>query len=459
MNNADAVRAAVETSTLTVDRLVDVNDFTAAVELAVKTLATAERRLGVDDELTRKARIALATAYQRLGDHENAIIMWEQISFDREHRFGPASAEAIVARHAVAESYLGFGRFDDAIAVFKSVLEQWEPQAETLNDHHTTLNFRSNLAAAYYYSGRLDQAIELMEINLAHASQVDDVPVVDRLRFASGLASSIDTRGGQGDNATAIAMFTDLIAEFADQFKQPYHPEIIGLRINLAAAYFRSGDIDRAVEFYRTIVPDAERELGLGHPHVWVARNALATALFTQGRAEEAVPYFEQAVEETVQFCGPNSREALEARQSLGVAYRSAGRVDEAVFVLSEVLDQQRQKLPDGHPAFPSNLRDLAIAHHQAGNLQQAIDLFEQAYDQFEQLNGDNDRDTLLVRAKLAAARADEGNTETAMDDLITTHAVLEALLGPDHHYVSATQRDIDRLGSKSPDLEGPQSA
>ncbi|HEY3904862.1 MAG TPA: tetratricopeptide repeat protein [Streptosporangiaceae bacterium] len=91
---------------------------------------------------------------------------------------------------------------------------------------------RSNLAATYRATGRLQEAIAL-----------DEQVLADRARVLGG-----------------------------------DHPDTVTSRYNLAADHFEAGGVATAITLLRRVVADRERMLGSDHPDTGAARDNLAIA-------------------------------------------------------------------------------------------------------------------------------------------------------------------------------------
>ena len=114
---------------------------------------------------------------------------------------------------------------------------------ETLGpDHPDTLASRNNLANAYEFAGRLNEAIELHEQNLA-----------DRERVLG-----------------------------AD------HPDTLASRNNLAYAYWSAGKRDEAIGLFERNLAEAPRVLGPDHPNTRIFRDNLVIAYHAVGRDKDA---------------------------------------------------------------------------------------------------------------------------------------------------------------------------
>ncbi|WP_157183897.1 SAV_2336 N-terminal domain-related protein, partial [Nocardia takedensis] len=152
-------------------------------------------------------------------------------------------------------------------------------------DSPLTIVAGSLLAEAYQSTGRLEEAISLLEQTLNHAEQV------------SGQA----------------------------------HPDTLSASHNLALAYQQAGRLGEAIDLLERVAGERTRVSGHDHPATLSALHSLALAYQSAGRVGEAIDLFERVAGERTRVSGHDDLGTLSVLHSLAVAYRSAGRVGEAI--------------------------------------------------------------------------------------------------------------------------------
>ena len=132
-----------------------------------------------------------------------------------------------------------------------------------------------------------------------------------------------------GDSAPqAIAVGEPLVADF-ERLLGPDHPDTLGSRNNLAAAYQAAGRADKAIPLFEQTLAARVRLLGPDHPDTLSSRNNLAAAYQAAGRADKAIPLFEQTLAARVRLLGPDHPDTLATRSSVALAYQKADRAEE----------------------------------------------------------------------------------------------------------------------------------
>jgi tetratricopeptide (TPR) repeat protein len=148
-------------------------DHAAVMEMLAQVAALAENAGTAADEageqvptmLTRLRSLALNHLVE-LGDAmPHAIAIGEPLNADLDRLLGPDDPDTMRARNDLARAYRETGRVADAVPLVEQVLAVRERLFGT--DDPRTLASRNNLASAYRTTGRAADAIGLFEENLA----------------------------------------------------------------------------------------------------------------------------------------------------------------------------------------------------------------------------------------------------------------------------------------------------
>ena len=170
---ATACRAAAAALEMSAGALAKPADQAAVREVLGQVAALLENAgAHADDADEKLARMLmrlrfLALRYLiELGDSmPRAIAVGEPLTADLERLLGPSHPDTVSARNSLAAAYHATGRIADAIPLVQQVLADRERLLGT--DHPSTLASRNNLASAYRAAGRPGEAIPLFEQNVA----------------------------------------------------------------------------------------------------------------------------------------------------------------------------------------------------------------------------------------------------------------------------------------------------
>ncbi|MFE7635052.1 tetratricopeptide repeat protein [Kitasatospora sp. NPDC057518] len=161
------------------------------------------------------------------GLHQAATTHWQHLTANAERLLGPDHLDTLTTRTNLAAAHWQAGRIEEAIAIGEQVAADEERILG--EDHPETLASRANLATYYQEAGRIEEAIAIEE-------QV----AADRERIL----------GHQ-------------------------HPDTLTTRANLATSYYAAGRIEEAIAIGERVVADRERILGHPHPDTLAAVEVL----------------------------------------------------------------------------------------------------------------------------------------------------------------------------------------
>ena len=325
-------------------------------------IARAER-LDIEAQ-SPESRLMLVRWFAASWHFEDAEAALSTITSDLEHMQGA---------DAIASAYVSTGRLSEAIALLEQVLTDC---VRVLGeDHPDTLASRNNLAGAYESAGRLNEAITLYEQVLPDRIRIlgEDHPIT--LASRNNLATTYRSAGRLTE---AITLFEQVLTDSIRILGED-HPNTLTIRNNLAGAYRAAGRLTEAITLFEQVLPDSIRILGEDHPNTLGSRNNLATTYRSAGRLTEAITLYEQVLTDSIRILGEDHPNTLTIRNNLAATYRSAGCLTEAITLFEQVLSAHIRVLGKDHPDTLATLVALARAYKDAGFLDKATALLEGA--------------------------------------------------------------------------------
>lgn len=376
-----------------------------------------------------------------------AVAYWKSMLSASGRALGPEHPRTLALREKLAEACEASGRLDEARELIGVNLA--EREQVTGPDHPDTLTTRTVLARLYRVAGDYDAAIELYGRVLADREWVLGPEHADTLGVRSQLAGTY-LAAGQADQA--IALYQRNVADW-EQALGPENRDVLTEYLNLGRAYQQAGQLDEAIAIFGRVRKIREANLGVDHPDSLAASGLLALAYRNSGRAKEALALYRQALASREAVLGPDHPDTLTALASLASCYHAMHRMKEAIPLYERLLaGRERVQGPDARETITAR-SELAGAYHSAGRLADALPAYERAVADFERVLGADHPDTLTSRANLAHAYYMARRLSDSIRLFERTIADCERALGPDHP-LTKTIADNLRTISQLPAFE-----
>jgi class 3 adenylate cyclase/tetratricopeptide (TPR) repeat protein len=258
--------------------------------------------------------------------------------------------------------------FREALASFEQALQSLDHLRDPSDTRALALELRFALALSLTTLGEHDRSLALLGEAEALARALDDWV---RLGQVLAMRARVLRATGDPDDAVAVArQALDLAAELGDSALQ------VQASLNLAQAYYASGDFGQTAELLRRYVEAGDRESGTPSTYLWIsslawqARTLSALGAFAEGwrHGEEA---FRLATLE-----GRGSAPII-VHGCLGHLYLAQGDLEHAIRVLEQGLALCRAS--GNRVWFPMIVASLGYAYALHGRLAEGRALLEEA--------------------------------------------------------------------------------
>ena len=196
---------------------------------------------------------------------------------------------------------------------------------------------------------------------------------LEHMQGADAIASAYVSTGRLSE---AIALLEQVLTDCVRVLGED-HPDTLASRNNLAGAYHAAGRLTEAITLYEQVLPDRIRVLGEDHPSTLTIRNNLAATYRSAGRLTEAITLFEQVLTDRTRILGTKHPDTLATLNALASMYKAEGHLSEAIALYEQVLTDRTRILGKDHPDTLATLDDLARAYKDAGFLDKATALLE----------------------------------------------------------------------------------
>ena len=236
-------------------------------------------------------------------------------------------------------------------------------------------------------------AIETAEkhLELRKSFNQPDDPEILQIRNWLGNATA---KSGQLDRA--ILIYESLIEDI-QQSNKPNNKTLFLAMNNLGIAYGQAQRYTDAIDILRTVTAAREATLGTDHTDTALSMGTLGMTLSKAGRSEEAFVMLKAAHVKMKADLGEDHPTTLAALSSFGSGYHRAGQWSKAGEVYKRLLPMQKKKLGDDHPKTLGTMNNLALIYSELGILKKALALFDQTLEVQKSRIGLEHRETQIT--------------------------------------------------------------
>jgi tetratricopeptide (TPR) repeat protein len=389
------------------------------------------------------------------------------------------------------------GESRDALRLCERTLNRWRHQlAPDDRDMLVLIHDHANMLRR---TGRYPEAEAVGRAVLEHLAQTRTADDPDLLRARNGLAGTLVSLGQYGE---AYQMFAECVEAYSRTLG-PEAPRTLQDRGNLAVVTSLVGKYGESLRMHRDILLIRERHLAprhhltlrssmftawmlrlIGHyaeatarqelnvrahrtimdrftPQTLLAEHNLALCLAGRGDLESAGPLMRSVVERFVQRQGPNHPDSLLVQADFAMLRCRLGGLEEALGLATTVADEYAALVGPTHPYAVGTAGNVAFALGLCGDASEALHRAEQALRGMRAAVGPAHPWSLGAQLNTGRARKLAGDEEGAAE---LSGEVLESariVLGPTHPFtlLCAAARADDLRALRRPgeaaELEG----
>jgi tetratricopeptide (TPR) repeat protein len=395
-------------------------------ELVEAGAARLQDRLQGQPEVRADMQIVLGRLMLRLGRPREGLELFEEALATRAELFGEESPEAVEAMIYVADAAVTLGRYADAAALQRRVLEQRrragaEPGA---------------LASALEELGRT-------EISLGHLADADSLisealsvrrafPGETPIALGHVLEYMANLRRHQGRLDEAADFARHAVAAYASHYGEE-HRGTRELQRQLGLVLKSDSRYEEAEAVYRAVLAGDSAELGDDHPITASSRHDLGSLLLDMRRLDEAEVLLRQALEAREATSGPTGARVGMTLSKLATVLTHQGRMDEAVELHRRALEIRRINVGARSSSVGTGLNQLGITLSNMGRAEEAIPVFREAADIYREQAGERHWWVAVAVGNEALAWHRLGDLSRADSLYRVRHAINEEALGPEH--------------------------
>jgi tetratricopeptide (TPR) repeat protein len=350
---------------------------------------------------------AMAVAYQRLGDDEEAFTRYSEALVALEGIVAPDDDWYLTALDNVATSLGRLRRYADAKETLARIVAIRRAQVPP---------DRSGLAIALCDLGDAAEGVDDLERALRAALEARDVlPLDDPLRYAANIKARV---------------FELLLAAEPDNLERPYE-------------LLQQGRLLEAEPAFRQLLALLTWTAGHDDLGTIAAQDGLGGVLLKLGRLAEAESLLTDAHETLL--ATPNAPISyLAVTGHLAILRRRLGQFEEAERLHKTAMELSLQ-LGVRSREYALALINAAAFYKDVGRMDLARTLYEQAQPIVADVLGTQHPDYILLLSNLGDLELDFGNVEGAVDLLNKACSIAQTALGEQHEYYLSALHNLGR--------------
>ncbi|KAI4239985.1 MAG: hypothetical protein L6R40_005417 [Gallowayella cf. fulva] len=252
-----------------------------AVRVLHLLLTAVENVYGEENEEYMRTIYQLAITRNKQGHHEEAARLLASLLVTSKLVLGPAHQITLKTSDALAETYRGLGKFNEAEALMKENIRLLLAR----NDTDAALVTRNNLGLLYVQQKRPARARRCLEITLAHSENLRKHDDPDMLCVIGNLAYVYRDLGMWQE---AEAMYRRSMAISIRSWGCD-HPETVGIMASFAASYAEMGRWDDARALAERVLDARQRRFGADHVETLKSQYNLGNIHLGNGSYPEAL--------------------------------------------------------------------------------------------------------------------------------------------------------------------------
>lgn len=267
---------------------------------AIRKLLDLKQRGGLNTENTIALKKQLGRFYREKGEFTESEKVFAELVEDGTRSYGSRHPLTIDLRQELALSLRYLNRLDDAIAIYLGVVQ--DARSAFSDDSLTTLLVRVNLAVAYMYKGDFKQAEQITAEVLPKM-----ITLLGPLHQYT--MSTRNIRAGALDNLgridEAIAIYKETLNAFA-QSENKNNNVALTVSHNMAVAYSKKNDHQKAAEIYQELIPRCLKQMGEDSHHCMIFADAMAEVEIHRGNWDAAQSWLDYSSPGLLNVFGPD---------------------------------------------------------------------------------------------------------------------------------------------------------
>ncbi|MFE2881815.1 FxSxx-COOH system tetratricopeptide repeat protein [Streptomyces sp. NPDC059272] len=409
----------------------------AALRLCEQTVARWRTRLQPDERDMLVLTHDHANMLRRSGRYREAEAVGRAVLDQLTENRAADDPDLLRAKNGLAGTLVSLGRYDEAHQMFEECVHAY---SDTLGaEAPRTLQDRGNLAVVTSLLGRYEESLLLHRDILLIRERLLNPRHHLTLRSGMFYAWMLRLLGRYGEATSRQELNVRAHRQAMDRFT----PQTLFAEHNLALCMRRTGDLLGAESLMRSVVERFVQRQGPRHPDALLVQADFATFNREHGNLEQAREMAATVAEDYARLVGPDHPYAVGTLGNVGLALWEYGERDEALRIAEEALTRMRAAVGPAHPWALGAALNASGARSLAGDEEGAAELSRAVLESARAALGETHPLTLSCKAALAG---DQRTLRRGQEATKLENEALQQLsdtLGPQHpHTLSVRRRE-----------------
>ncbi|MET7486558.1 FxSxx-COOH system tetratricopeptide repeat protein [Streptomyces sp. NPDC005538] len=368
----------------------------AALRLCEQTVARWRTRLEPDERDMLVLTHDHANMLRRSGRYREAEAVGRAVLDQLAETRADDDPDLLRAKNGLAGTLVSLGRYDEAHGMFEECVHAYSDTLGT--EAPRTLQDRGNLAVVTSLLGRYEESLLLHRDILLIRERL--LNPRHHLTLRSGMFYAWMLRLlGRYEEATSRQ---ELNVRAHRQAMDRFTPQTLFAEHNLALCMRRTGNLLGAESLMRSVVERFVQRQGPRHPDALLVQADFATFNREHGNLEQAREMAATVAEDYARLVGPEHPYAVGTMGNVGLALWEYGERDEALRIAERALTQMRAAVGPAHPWALGAGLNASGARSLAGDEEGAAELSRTVLESARVSLGETHPLTLSCKAALA---------------------------------------------------------
>ena len=218
---------------------------------------------------------------------------------------------------------------------------------------------------------------------------------------------------------------------------------IANLYNEIGLVYYKQGDYEKALEYYRKALVIKEKQLGNNHPSTSITYNNIGLVYKKQGDYKKALEYYRKALAIREKVLGKEHPDTATTYNNIGGVYYKQGDYEKMMEYYKKSLAIREKVLVKEHPSTATTHSNIGEVYRKQGDYEEALNHHRKALAIREKVLGKEHPSTATTYNNTGLVYRDQGDYEKALEYYEKALAIRIIKLGEDHPLTLKVQQSI----------------